>query len=161
MDELNWIYRRATKMKIIVEVGSWIGRSTHALLSGCKTGTVIAVDHFKGSPSEIGGAHSAAKKQDIYELFKKNVGDFPNLTVFKMDSVKAASFFKDKSIDMVFIDGDHEYPRVKDDFIAWLPKCKKLFCGHDISQGGIPRSIEEMNLKLRPNPVGSIWSVEI
>lgn len=159
--ELEWLFIQAQMMETIVEIGSWMGRSTHALLSGCREGTVIAVDHFKGSASEINGAHIAAKDQDIYALFKKNVGSFPNLVVFRMESVKAASFFKDLSIDMIFLDGDHEYPQVKDDFVAWHPKCKKLFCGHDFTQGGLPKTFEEMNLKPQSGFADSLWSLEL
>ena len=159
MEELVWLYGKAKKMESIVEVGCWMGRSTHALLSGCR-GTVYAVDHFKGSPSEIDGAHSAAKTEDIHALFQKNVGYFGNLVVMKMESKVAAEFFKEKEIDMVFLDPEHEYPDIKEIIETWLPKTKKLLCGHDVSQGGTPRAFEELNLSPKTE-VGSLWSIEI
>ncbi len=156
--ELDWLFEKASQMETIVEVGSWMGRSIHALLSGCP-GTVVAVDHFKGSTSEIDGAHARAKTEDIYEIFKKNVGHFPNLVILKTDSIKASQFFKDKSVDMVFIDGDHE--KAKEDFEAWMPKCKKLFCGHDFSQAGVPGAFEELKLNPMLHKGLTIWSIEL
>ena len=136
-----------------------MGRSTHALLSGCH-GKVYSVDHFMGSPSEIDGSHSAAKTMDIHALFQKNVGYFENLVVMKMESKAAAEFFKEKEVEMVFLDPDHAYPAIKEIIEIWLTKCSKLLCGHDIDQDGTPRAFEE--LKLSPKrEIGSLWSIEL
>ena len=43
--ELEWLYKAAKRMKSIVEIGSWQGRSTYVLLSGCQ-GPVMAVDKW-------------------------------------------------------------------------------------------------------------------
>lgn len=158
-DELQWLFETAMLMGSIVEVGSWEGRSTHALLSGCK-GTVFAVDHFKGSPTERDSNHVKAKTTDIRRLFDGNVGTFPNLKVLEMDSAEAAATFADKSIDMVFIDGDHSYEYVKTDLLSWLPKCRVLLCGHDASQDGVPRALREILGEVKIE-VGSIWGYRI
>jgi len=158
-EELQWLFAKAQEMDTIVEVGSWMGRSTHALCSGCK-GIVYAVDHFKGNPSEIDGAHALAKTQDIEAIFKKNVGHFTNLVTMKMESKEAAACFKDGDVDMVFLDADHAYPAVMEIIEAWLPKCRKLLCGHDKSQDGTPRAFQELGLKPK-DEVNQIWSIEI
>jgi len=136
-EELNWLYKVAGTMDSVMEIGSWKGRSTHALLSACK-GTVTAIDTFKGSPSEI--AHRGVK--NLYKDFLKNVGSFKNLKVMKMDSRKAAKKFKGKA-DMVFIDGEHTYEAVKADIEAWLPKTRKLICGHDFQWPGVQEAVTE------------------
>ena len=149
--ELQWLYETATTMKNVVEIGSWEGKSTHALLSGC-SGAVIAVDTFKGSaidPLHI--TATLAKEFDIYSGFKRHVGHFPNLTVMKMDSKKAAEFFKPKSAEMVFLDGDHEYEAVKQDIISWLPVCKVLLCGHDYNAPGVCGALKDLGLKVVNN----------
>ena len=158
--ELQWLYETATTMKNVVEIGSWEGKSTHALLSGC-SGAVIAVDTFKGSaidPLHI--TATLAKEFDIYSRFKRHVGHFPNLTVMKMDSKKAAEFFKPKSVDMVFIDGDHEKAAAKQDITVWLPVCKVLLCGHDYNAPGVSEALKDVGLKINNN-VGSIWEYTI
>ena len=43
--ELEWLYSIASEMESIVEIGSWKGRSIHALCTRCK-GTVTAIDLF-------------------------------------------------------------------------------------------------------------------
>ena len=126
-------------MDSIVEIGSWKGRSTHALLSGCK-GTVWAVDHFEGSAGEE-GMHHEAKEVDLYEKFMANVGMFPNLKALKMSSAEAVKQFEDKSVDMVFIDGGHEYAEVKADIEMWLPKAKKMICGHDYNWVAVQEAV--------------------
>jgi len=128
-DELQWLYNTSLQMNSVIEIGSWKGRSTHALLNGCK-GPVYAVDHFKGNPDQIGEGlpHHEATLKDIYEDFKKNVGNYPNLFVMKMDSLAASRFFKKESVDMVFIDGCHRYEDVFRDLKIWMPICKYLLC---------------------------------
>jgi len=126
--ELEWLFEMAKGMRSIIEIGSWKGRSTLALLSGCP-GPVYAVDHFKGD-SDSFIQQGMVKREDVYETFMKNVGHFPNLRVLRMNSSDAARGFS-PMVDMVFIDGEHSYDSVKADLEAWLPKAKKLICGHD------------------------------
>lgn len=153
-DELEWLYQQAQNHQTIVEVGSWCGLSTRALLSGCP-GLVWAVDHFKGSASEIDTVHARAKFDDIFTEFLVNVGHFPNLRVLPMSSVGASAHFTDGSVDMVFLDGDHEYSQFKADYLAWSRKAKFL-CGHDRGQQGVPHVLKEFNVKIDCGP-GTIW----
>jgi predicted O-methyltransferase YrrM len=68
--------------------------------------------------------------------------------IIKEDSVLAASRFKDYSIDLVFIDGDHSYEGCNRDICAWLPKVKVggLIGGHDYNhplQGNVKKAVDE------------------
>ena len=151
-EDLTFLFESAKRMSSILEIGSWKGRSTHALLSGCP-GVVFAIDHFKGSrsPQAIGLAREAARV-DIHAQFMRNVGHFQNLVVYRMKSLEAVSFFADNSINMVFIDGEHLYEDVKADIHAWLPKTTELICGHDYHTGseweyicgGVVRAVDEI-----------------
>jgi hypothetical protein len=152
--ELNWLAKTASVMDTIVEVGSWKGRSTHALLTGCK-GKVYAVDHFKGTPGETDGPHAEALEKDIHAIFMENVGHFSNLEVMKMDSAEAASKFEDGSVDMVFLDGAHDYEGLKKDIDAWLPKAKKMICGHDWQLHTVQEAVTEKFGE--PDTADSIW----
>lgn len=152
--ELNWLYETAKEMDSIVEVGSWKGRSTHALLSGCK-GTVYAVDTWKGSKDEQDGPHVEATVHEILPQFKENLKEFKNLEIAEMESVEAAKQFEDGSIDMVFIDGAHDYKSVKEDIEAWMPKAKKLICGHDWQWHTVQEAVTEKFGV--PDQVDTIW----
>lgn len=156
--ELQWLYLQAQECKVIVEIGSWRGRSTHALLTGnqkgFKDGTVYAVDHWKGDTTIA----EEAKTHDIYAEFMKNVGYFPNLKVIKSESTEAYFSFEDKSVDMVFVDGNHGYFSVKQDVLCWRPKAKGVICGHDFTPEhiGLTWAVKEL-LGIYLIIVGSIW----
>lgn len=145
-DSLIWLLNKASEMDSIVEVGCWKGRSTHALLTGCK-GAVYAVDHFMGS--DVVMDLQAMKtdfqvKEYVCEEFLKNVGMFQNLKLLKMSSEEASKLFEPKSVDMVFIDGSHTYEDVKADLESWITIPRKLICGHDYwGWEGVRRAVDE------------------
>lgn len=156
--ELCWLENTASGMSSVLEIGVWKGRSTFNLLTGCN-GTVTAVDHFLGSASEQ-DAHSEAREVNLYDIFMANVGHFDNLVVLKMDSIEASKLYEDKSIDMIFIDGDHEELAFEQDIIHWLPKAKKMICGHDRGQAGVPVVLPKYFDKVEQGP-DSIWYVKL
>lgn len=139
-EELQWLYAQAQKMTSIVEIGSWQGRSLHALLSGCAY-PVWAVDNWD---EELMAPYGSAR--EAKEIFRINMAPFSNLTVLEMSSPEAAQRFKDGSVDMVFIDADHRYEAIKADIGAWLPKTEVLICGHDFSPNwpGVEQAVREI-----------------
>jgi hypothetical protein len=144
-EELLWLFNMALQMDSVVEIGSWMGRSTHALLSGCK-GSVYSVDHFMGSADPIETGH-----RNVFSDFYDNVGQFKNLKILRVDSLAAAGVIEDKSIDFAFIDGGHMYEEAKADIKAWLPKAKKLIAVHDCDSPPVAKAIEEVLGK------GQVW----
>lgn len=135
--ELQWLYERAKMMRAVVEVGAWLGRSTHALLSGCP-GTVYVVDDWKL------GEGGLTRRQAFGE-FLQNVGAFKHLQSMRMSSIRASKAFQDGSVDMVFLDAAHDYDSVMADLEAWKPKVTKLICGHDYSKvwPGVVQAVDE------------------
>lgn len=157
--EIDWLCRNAAQFKSIVEVGSWKGRSTAALLNAT-TGTVFAVDHFQGTPSELNAKHAEAKTVDIFGQFLDNVGRYPNLQVLKMSSEEAATRFPDGSAEMVFLDADHTEEGLTVDLETWLPKCSKLLCGHDVELEPVRKALENVGIKWQ-HAVGTIWYAKL
>lgn len=52
--------------------------------------------------------------------------------VHALPSLEAAKLFADESLDVVWVDGDHEYSAVKADILTWFPKLKPgAFMGGD------------------------------
>lgn len=159
--ELEFLNVIGSKCRSIVEVGSWKGRSTKSLLdTGAK---VHAVDTWEGSQDQQDLTYTQAKESDIYAEFQKNVGHYDNLKVVKKDSLSAAKLYSDKSVDMVFIDANHTYEAVKEDIKAWLPKARKLICGHDYTDEwpGVTQAVNEMFKGKDIRVVGTIWMVEL
>ncbi len=135
--ELQWLYEHARQMTSIVEIGSWRGRSTHALLSGCQ-GDVWAVDHFQGSRGELNACHQDAATHDIEAEFRDNLKQFGDrLHVVNMESGEAAKLFGNGEFDMVFIDASHIEEDVLRDLELWAPKARLLVAGHDWNLAGV------------------------
>jgi hypothetical protein len=157
-NELEILKDLASRSDSVIEIGSWKGRSTKALLESCK-GLVYAVDHWEGSKTDLSCLAAASK--DIYGEFIKNVGHYPNLRVWKGDSLVMAASGNGIKVDMVFIDADHSYEACKADIEAWFPKCKKVICGHDYSSS-FPGVIQAVNEKFdNIKTCGSLWWVEL
>jgi predicted O-methyltransferase YrrM len=116
--QLDWLGAQAAQMQSVVEVGSLRGRSAFALLTACR-GSVYCIDPWP--------------KDSDYESFMTNCGHFPNPVPIREPSPEAAALVP--GIDMVFLDGDHEYEAVVADITAWLPKTRGLLCGHDSRRG--------------------------
>ena len=154
-----------------VEVGNFLGRSLCSLgevarLSG-KRFSLIGVDTCRGSgPEGPSGKdyHGAAVAQGggtFAGLLHKNIidcgyGDLISLIV--ADSVTAATFFPDRSIDWVHLDARHDRQHVTADIAAWLPKLTAdgWLSGDDYDEVKWPEvvsAIKELLPEARP------WSV--
>ncbi len=152
--ELRWLGQRAAAMGSVVEVGSLRGRSAFALLTACP-GPVYCVD-----PWDDDHGH-------CFPAFMENCGHFANLHAIKGYSPAAAA--EVPAADMVFIDGDHGYEAVLADIDAWLPKARRLLCGHDFylpaehaGYPGVPRAVQErFGDRALVGPDTSIWYVEL
>ena len=157
--ELNWLYQAASAMDSVVELGSWKGKSTVALLEACK-GTVTAVDNWSGhDPASNGVLERAAARVNVFSIFKQNTAPYQNLAICQGDSACSAALCDDA--DMVFIDAAHTYEGCKRDIEAWLPKTRKIIAGHDYSPEwpGVMQAVTEAFGPV--NVVGTIWYKEI
>lgn len=165
---LTFLHDMAKRMRSICEVGSFKGKSTHALLTGMRKsnavrgpgGTVTAVDHWNGSADPGDLTHHIAKEENIFEAFLHNTRGFENeLVIRRGDSLEAASKFEDGQFDMVFIDAGHTYEEVVADIRAWKPKARILLCGHDYSEQAWPGVVRAVDEELGgPDEVhGTLW----
>lgn len=129
--ELDWLALAASQCESIIEVGSWLGRSTRALADNCN-GVVMAVDTWEGS-KEHQEELTGKDKNYLYDKFLENMKDTKALVYpYRGLSVEVAKNFP-KQVDMVFLDASHDYDNVIADINAWLPLVKQggILCGHD------------------------------
>lgn len=160
VQELQWLNGAAKDMKSVVEIGSYFGRSSHALLAGCR-GIVTCVDPWQ--PLEWEDGDSEWKAEERYKHFLTNTAQFPNRAVLRMSSIDAAAMVGDRSVDMVFIDGDHSRQSVAEDIDAWLPKALRMICGHDYDFIGWPgvKAVVDEKFGDQVQVFGTIWFVEL
>lgn len=118
--------------KIVLELGCWLGNgSTQVFLR--HTPHLICVDHFQGNPNVV--RHQAiATDYDVLGTFLRNTAQYRNqVSILQMDSNSASAMIADRSLDFVFIDGDHSYHQTLSDIKNYLPKVKGggVIAGHD------------------------------
>lgn len=131
----------------VVEIGSWKGRSTIWLAKGSGKGKrvkVFAVDHHTGSPEHRVGSEGIR----TFEEFKANIerAQVVDLVVpIVKASVEGSAGFKDP-IELLFIDGAHDYDSVKQDYESWSPKVIDggVIAFHDSEFEGVSRFLEEL-----------------
>lgn len=168
--ELEWLAIQATKYKKIIEVGSWLGKSTRALADNIKDGIVVAVDHWKGSEGERDTFHQGASWGEgdwaYYTFMQNNYQHVFAGTILplRMHSRNAAALLKQKGFkaDLIFLDGGHTEPEVEEDIKLWMPLLKDggILCGHDYyfenAWPGVKAAVDKLTrVKIVPN--ASIW----
>ena len=144
------LYNLATNCRgkgVIVEIGSWKGKSTIWLGKGSKAGNKVKI--FAIDPHEGASTRSETdRKVRTFEEFKKNIknaeiGDVV-IPIVKT-SEEAAKNFND-SAELIFIDGAHKYELVKLDFELWYQKLiyGGIMAFHDtIGWSGPKKVVEE------------------
>ena len=160
-EELIWLAERAQENSAIVEVGSFMGRSTRAICDHAK-GTVFSVDTWQGCPeirstfTEAGGPAADFATYKHFQSEHLDVRLFPMLA----SSAAAASTFPVAMFDMVFIDADHAMHAVITDICMWgrLIKEGGLICGHDYNNyKGVNFAVDSLIPTRRLVEGTSIW----
>lgn len=154
----------------IVEIGSWVGKSTlymaelieyflnNKVCSETKSIKFINIDPFVADVTinSIGGYEwnesTAGTKQAAREAFYNNIKTHKKFIETREEySPLASEAFENESIDCVWVDALHDYDSVLKDLNAWYPKVKKggILGGHDFNYdfGGVPRAVHDFCVK--------------
>ena len=81
-----------------------------------------------------------------YLAAQDNISDFtPRGKILRGYSQDFVNSFEDKSLDYIFIDGDHSYEGALRDCELFFPKIKNggIFAGHDWSFDGVQKAVNE------------------
>ena len=97
---------------VIVEIGSWKGKSTVCLGLGSQAGRsvpIYAIDPH--ADYRFGDFKTNVERAGITDLVHP---------IASLSQAAAAAF--DQPIELLFVDGSHEYDLVLEDFEQWVPK---------------------------------------
>jgi hypothetical protein len=146
---------------IFVEVGTWEGGFSHALLSQTACAKLYCVDPYKHfiNNEYPDGMNDLSQKQfdDKYAATQQYLQPFGTRVEFiRAESVLAAAQFEDNSLDFVYIDGNHDYKYVLNDIRTWYPKVKPggVLCGDDVYSTSLEEHDADGN-------VTRVWSKNI
>ena len=125
--------RRCTGRGAIVEIGSWKGKSTICLGLGARAGDaarIFAIDPH--ADYRFGDFKANVERAGIADL----VTPIPSLS-------QAAADGFDEPIELLFVDGSHEYDLVLEDFEQWVPKVVEggWVAFHDTTWTAGPRKV--------------------
>lgn len=146
---------------VFVEVGSLYGKSASymgvEIINSQKDIHLHCVDSWSFKNLDLRESHPMSDfmqnkitGDDVFTKFKKNIEPIEHVIDFhRMDSIQASEIFSDRSVDFVFIDGEHSYEGCLGDIRAWLPKVKNggTIAGHDYlddTQPGVTRAVREV-----------------
>lgn len=101
------------------EVGVRRGNFSKLLLERVPNLHMACIDPW----SPYNNKYHKAKQDAIYAEAVANLASF-NATILRKDSLAALADIPDRSLDFVFIDGNHQYDFVAPDIIFWAKKVR-------------------------------------
>jgi hypothetical protein len=134
----------------VVEIGSWKGRSTIALALGVKAvggGKVFAIDPHTGAGTPRGPSTTSGEFQR--NIAAAGVDQIVELLV--TTSHAARPQFAATSVDVLFVDGSHEYDDVKTDILDWETALKdeSVVAFNDQYAPGVYRALRDLVVRPR------------
>ena len=142
----------------MVEVGSFEGIST--LLFSQFVDTVYSVDCYDYKVPETGRIPEHDQSfVEAERLFIARTKDIKNIIKIRKKSMEAVKDFQDRSLDVVYIDGEHDEESVREDIKEWRKKIKfgGYLCGHDYYLPYIKQTLREHNLNFITVAPDSSW----
>ena len=140
----------------ILEIGSFLGRSTHYLATSLMNANkenvkIYCVDTFHGSSEHV----NLQLPKDFFSMFKENLKFFIGREMVipcqgRSDDKDILDKFSDEFFDYIMIDGAHEHEAVMDDIENWWPKLKKdgLMFGDDYNLEAVSLAVDKSIQKI-------------
>lgn len=159
-------YERLIKernLKSVIEVGSWLGQSTRFFAD--RVDFVIAIDTWQGSLEHQNKQEGSDQVQDLkllFDQFLSNIAGYKNIFPIRMKSF-LASHLKLPKVDLIYIDGAHDYISVFQDikFYQKFLSDDGCMCGDDAQEKDVRRALvswcdmNNMGFKI----IGNQWTL--
>jgi hypothetical protein len=143
----------------IVEIGVFQGCFSKLLRSFFPQAHLHLVDPWKIYPAyrkDTAGPITLKQYEmtKAYKIVQETFGSDPLTSIHPMTSLKAAKLISD-DLDLVYIDGNHDYSFVKQDIETWLPKVRPggYLCGDDYVYGKFPGVIQAVEEHRNSNTI--------
>lgn len=112
------------------EIGVWKGAFSAKILERTRPRRLWLIDPWTFAGEQpgrcFGGlrAQSQADMDAIHDDVARRLGARPEVTILRATSAGAAASIEDRSLDWVYVDGDHSYEAVKLDLALYAPKLR-------------------------------------
>ncbi|MGK2881698.1 MAG: class I SAM-dependent methyltransferase [Mycobacterium sp.] len=137
----------------VVEVGSFLGRSTCFLAAGAEIAGqhVWAVDPWEGGTGDP-GSQNARNQVDVQPMFESNLRrtDLQQVvTGLRGSAAQVAPKWTNGEISVLFIDGLHDYNGVMNDYVSFAPHlaadCRLIFDDYAPAEfPGVREAVDEI-----------------
>ena len=123
----------------IAEIGVFEGKTCQYLVDKHEFRNYFLIDPYSDYSEYDDSRADSLRLEDAYQKILKIVDKNECIQHFKMFSTEAISNVQDNSLDLVFIDANHDYLFVKQDIELWKKKVKQggIIAGHDYNYPGI------------------------
>lgn len=136
-----------TPSPVVVEIGSWVGRSSVAISHGLankSNAKLYCIDPFNAAGDAFSASTYNQYQQQLpdtlLETFQRNIATYgyPEVVVPTQGYSYDVARNWEKPIDFLFIDAAHDYEDVLRDFTDWQPHLKvgSVIAFHDIRLDG-------------------------
>lgn len=120
------------------EIGVWRGAYSALFCEAHPSLHMLCVDPWQphqawlDTKNKLGPEEGAKFIEEAYQMARARLAPL-NATIVRKFSTEAAREVPDRSLDFIFIDGNHVYDAVLEDLEAWAPKVRSggLVSGHD------------------------------
>jgi len=158
--QLKWYKEKLRKSKngIVVEIGVYGGASILSVIDVCVNNniTIYGIDPWEKT-NIVNGTNISESEKEILtrkmvdartnlELVIKKL-KYSNIKLIQDTSESASSQFKNKTVDLVYIDGDHSYESVTKDLTIWCEKLKPngIIWGDDFGWVPVRKAIQDFS----------------
>ena len=166
-EELAWLAVMARHAQVIVEIGSYQGRSTTALADHCP-GVVYAIDPWEG-PCLREDCTTAPNDWAVWSAFATHLAAHlasGRVVALRMSSAMGLARLRAAEVeaDLVFLDGDHRQEAVAEDLAAAWPLVRSggKLAGHDYRNATWPGVTQAVDARFPAGvqTLGGLWWVE-
>lgn len=113
------------------EIGVYKGAFTEKF---CAVGLkMFAIDPWIAYQGAGRTQQEQERQNFLYGHTQRTLAPYPNCSIIRSTSQDAIKYFRDESLDFVYIDGDHSFKQFAADIVEWSKKVRHggIVSGHD------------------------------